>query len=742
MRTTIVQELLHDVVSPARLIPALTSGLVLGLLMIVIELSFATLIFSGSLAEFAPAASGLTLFGGFVMCLALALGSSFPATICLPQDTSAAVLAAVAAGIAVSLSGIAAPAEAFATVGAAMVLSTLATGVLFLAMARFGLGSLMRYMPYPVVVGFLAGIGWLLVQGSFSIVLGISLNWSTLPQLLTAEKALRFAPAAGLMLVLFIALKRWKSVFILPATLLLAIGGFALYLVLTGQSLMDAGGAGHLLGGMPEKSLLWPVFGLADIALVRCDALVPQLPQLCTIPLVSAISFLLISSGLEAATNRDLDLKRELNFNALANILAGAGGSHAGYTTLSLSLLGPKTGSDSRLVGVSAALLVGVAIFFGAEALGSFPRFILGGMILYLGVATLFDCLVSTRREVTLPEYGLILAILLAIALFGFLSGVAFGLFMATVLFVIKYSRLQVVRQDTDATALSSTKKRSVPDEHILREHGRGIRILRVSGYLFFGSASVLSRAVDAHLKAKGQVPTHLIIDFAEADGFDSSAVNIFLRILQKSAAEGCVVVLAAAPPKLEEQMRRAAPNTADAAKFLPDLDRGLEWCEDAVLAKVSADSEAQQDRIFDLAVDDMLVRLAEAERFEALVERLGGNLESRKAMVGEVILRQGEAPGGVWLFVSGQAEETALTEGGASIRLRTLGPGSMAGQAAQDKGHPAPGSITALTDCTLHFLPTEALRRIEALDPATALAFHSHYAAVLESRLAEVVRK
>jgi len=106
--------------------------------------------------------------------------------------------------------------------------------------------------------GFLAGIGGLLVQGSFSIVLGISLTWSTLPQLLTAEKALRFAPAAGLMLVLFIALKRWKSVFILPATLLLAIGGFALYLVLTGQSLMDAGGAGHLLGGMPEKSLLWP----------------------------------------------------------------------------------------------------------------------------------------------------------------------------------------------------------------------------------------------------------------------------------------------------------------------------------------------------------------------------------------------------------------------------------------------------------------------------------------------------
>jgi len=741
MRNTLWQEILHDLANPARFIPALSSGLVIGLLLIVIELSIATLIFSGPLAEFAPAASGLTLFGGLVMCLVIALGSSFPASISRPQDAPAAVLAAVAASIAASLSGNADPAEMFATVGAAMVLSTLSTGLLFLVMARFGLGNLMRYMPYPVVVGFLAGIGWLLVKGSVSIILGTSLNLSTLHQFLALDRILRLAPAVVLTLVLVIALKRWKNMFILPATLLLALGGFALYLALTGQSLEVAGRAGHLLGGMPGKSTLWPVFGFTDVALIRWDALIPQFPQLCTIPLVSAISFLLVSSGLEAATSRDLDLHREFTLNSLANFLAGAGGSHAGYTTLSLSLLGPKIGSDSRLAGVSAAVLIGLAMFFGAEALGLFPRFILGGMVLYLGIATLYDCLVSTRKEVTLPEYGLILAILLATGLFGFLCGVAFGLFLATVLFVIKYSRLPVVRQDTDATALSSVKKRSVPDEHILREHGRDIRILLVSGYLFFGSASDLSRVVDDRLKA-GQAPAHLILDFEEVDGFDSSAVNSFLRILQKCSSAGCSVVFAGSTPKLEKQMRRAAPNTATTAKFLPDLDRALECCEEAMLAKVCSQFQDHHDRIFDRALGDMLLRLAEAERFEALVERLEGCLEHRRTGVGEAILRQGDAPGGVWLFSSGQAEETALTDEGTCIRLRTLGPGCMAGQAAPGKGEPAPGSIRTLTDCSVHFLPAEALRRLEATDPATALAFHSLYVANLESRLTSALRK
>jgi SulP family sulfate permease len=740
----IMREILHDAATPSRLIPALSSGLVVGLLIVVVELSLASLIFSGPLAMHAPSAAGLTLFGGFAMCLLVALCSGFPSSVCLPEDAPAAIMASVGAGIAASLAGVAEPRAVFATVGAGMALSTVATGALFLILGRFRLGNLMRYMPYPVVGGFMAGIGWLLVQGGVSIVSGASLSIQGLPELLTVERLLRLLPAVVMTLVLLGALKRWSSVFILPGVLLLCLCGFGLYLGVTGQTFADVARAGHLLGGMPEGARLWPVFGPADLALIRWDALVPQIPQLCTIPLVSAISFLLIASGMEAAARRDLDIRRELYVNAAANLFVGPAGTHVGYTALSFSLLGPKTGSDSRLVGLTAAVLTGGATFFGASLLGYFPRFILGGMVLFLGVATLLDWLVDARRQVSRVEYALIVAILCAIGLFGFLAGVGFGLVMAVVVFVIKYSRLPVLRQDTDATGLASTRRRSVPEQHLLRELGRDVRVLRIVGYLFFGSANVLSRAVADHLKPEaGDPPSHLILDFAEADGFDSSAVNCFLRMLQRCAAAECQVVFAAAPGSLEEQLRRAAPQETAGARFLPDLDRALEWCEDAVLARelsrrADHGDAAGRDKLFDQAVDDMLLHLEESERFEALVERLGPHLQTRNVPAGGGILRQGEAPGGVWLVLSGQAEELFEDGAGKRMRLRTLGPGGMAGQTAASR--PAAGSVVALTDCSLRFLSVQALHELESTDPAAALAFYAQFAGVLETRLAEAV--
>lgn len=736
MRTTTIQSLVHDAATPSRLIPALSSGFVIALLAVVIELSFASLIFSGPLAPFAPAAAGLTLFGGFAMCLVVALCSGFSTSVCLPQDAPAAVMATVAAGIAAS-AAFTDPLEARYTVAAAMVLSTLATGALFLVLGRFRLGNLMRYMPYPVVGGFMAGIGWLLVQGSVSITTGVSLSLAGLPLLFTADKLLLLLPAVLLTAVLLVGLMRWGNAFVLPGALALALGAFALYLTATGQSLADAGRAGLLLGGMPDGSMLWPVFEPSDLTRIRWEALWPQLPQLSTIPLVAAISFLLNASGLETAAKRDIDLTRELYVNALANLAGGAGGSQAGYTALSLSLLGPKTGSDSRLVGLSCALFVGAVTFFGASVLGYFPRFILGGMVLFLGVATLLDWAVDVRKQVSRMEYGLILSILCAIALFGFLQGVGFGLLMATVIFVLKYSRLPVLGRTTDAATLSSTRTRSVPDRHILRERGEAVRILRATGYLFFGSANVLGRNVSDLLRPEaGKAPTHLILDFAEVDGFDSSAVNSFLRVIQRCASIACQPVFTAPPPGLEEQMRRAAPKDVEAVRFLPDLDRGLEWVEDQILASTALHTGAEgQDSLFDRSVDDLMLHLEAGERFEALLERLAPHLERRNFSAGEIILSRGQPAPGVWLLVSGHAEELAPSADGAAVRLRSLGSGDAAGSTNPQRTPVGDADLVATEDCSFALLRAERLRELESVFPRDALAFYTVIAPMLEAK-------
>lgn len=742
-----LRELAADAADPARLIPAVSAGLVLGLLAIVVELSLASLIFSGPLAGFAARAAGLTLFGSFICCLVVALGSGLPMSVSVVEDAPTAILGSVAAGIAASLAATGTPQQAFVTVGAAMVVSTLVSAGLFLLMGRFGLGNLMRYMPYPVVGGFMAGIGWLLVSGGVSIVAGAPLTFAGLRELCTVHAALRLAPAVALALALLVGLNRLKSMYVLPAALLLALGCFVAWLLATGVSLTEAKSAGLLLGDMPSGAL-WPVFSAADRAVVRWDALIPQLPQLCTIPLVSAISLLLISSGLETATRQDVDLKRELYVNALANLIIGPAAAPTGYTALSFSMLGPATGSNSRLVGVVGALVLGAATFFGAATLSLFPRFILGGLVIFLGVATLLDWAVATRPKVTRVEYALILAILCAIGLFGFLSGVGFGLLAAAIIFVVQYSRLPVVRQTADATTLSSARNRPVPDQHLLRARGQDIRVLKVAGYLFFGSANALSQTVAECIQARDSQPAagqaNLILDFSEVTGFDSSAVNCFLRMLQRCDASGWRLAFAAPPQGLETQMRRAEPAETDRAVFAPDLDRALELCEDAILeeerARLDAPETDARDQLFDSAVDDMMERLEQAERFESLVERLGPHLLARHAQKDEVLLRQGDEAAGLLLFVSGQAEETRIEPDGRVTRLRTLGPGCIAGHSQPVKNGGAPGTVTALTDCAISFLPAEALARLENEDPGSALALFALLSSLLESRLADTL--
>lgn len=747
--TSALRDIAQDLTDPRRLFPALSAGLVVGLLILVLEVSLASLIFSGPLAGFASAAAGGMLFGAFLMCLIVTLGSRFTSSVCSPQDGPAPILAAVAAAIASQLAVGTDPRVGFVTVCVAIALSTLATGVLFLLMARFGLGGPLRFLPYPVVGGFIAGIGWLLIQGSYSVMTGVSLSIAELPRLLQADKLMLAAPGLVLALTLLGAMRRWKSVFILPGVLVAAFALFGAAMALSGLSRAEAERIGLLLGGGPEGGRLWPVFDSDDLARVDWSALLPQLPQLATIPLLSAISSLLMISGIEAALRRDLSLKHELTVNGLANVAAALAPANAGYTSFAFSILGPKTGSDSRLVGLTAALMVGATTFFGAALIGVVPRFLLGGMLLFLGIATLIDCVADVRRRGGRGDFALIGSILLTIALFGFLWGVVFGLVMAALIFTVQYSRLPVVTQQGDVRTLRSLRKRPPPDDLVLRDRGRSVRVMRVGGYLFFGSANDLAQTVTSALEDPQGPPSHLIIDFADVDGFDSSAVNCIVRSVQRCDAASCEVLVAGARALLEAELRRALSEEPCGVRYCADLDRALEGCEDEVIARQrAADSAAHREQLLDRSFDDLSLQLAERERFEALLEALGDRLEKRAFVGGQKIVAKGQPLDGIHFLLRGQAEEV-LPEGangptGASAancadpadgaegrRLRTLGPGELFGSIAQMA---ALADIIALGEGAVALLSLSALREIEQTDPVTALAVVRLYAERLDS--------
>src|ERR1041384_6121449 len=148
-----------------QLLPIISMGLVEGSIVLLLMTSLALFVFSGELAAFAPRGIGIYLFGSLIMQLVVALTSSMPGLIGSQQDSPVAILSLVAITIFAKMSG--APADAkFITILVTIILTSVISGLFFIPIGAFKLSRFVRFIPYPVVGGFIAGTGFLLVRGA------------------------------------------------------------------------------------------------------------------------------------------------------------------------------------------------------------------------------------------------------------------------------------------------------------------------------------------------------------------------------------------------------------------------------------------------------------------------------------------------------------------------------------------------------------------------------------------------
>jgi sulfate permease, SulP family len=194
-------EILADLCS-SRFLPGLSVGLVLGLMVIIIEVSLASMIFSGPLKDHVGKGIGMLIAGSLVFVLVTTLFSGIRSVIAIPQDAPAALYAGVAAALSAGI-GNPESIETYITITAGLVVSSLLTGLFFYMVGHFKLAELFRFMPFPVISGFLAGTGWLLSKGSVEVMTGMNLTLETFGRFLTRDVLFLWLPGAVYALILF-----------------------------------------------------------------------------------------------------------------------------------------------------------------------------------------------------------------------------------------------------------------------------------------------------------------------------------------------------------------------------------------------------------------------------------------------------------------------------------------------------------------------------------------------------------
>src|SRR5215468_3665632 len=204
----------------SRLAIIISAGSVVAIFTVIASVSFASLIFAPPLDPFVASGIRVALTTAVVAGAWVALTSSYTGAIAIPQDRVAPILAILTAGIAAQMPS-ATPQDKCLAVLSAIILVSLTTGLFLYLLGRFQLGNLIRYIPYPVIGGFLAGSGWLLVMGGIRVATGLPVR---LGILFHKDLLLHWAPAAVFGAVLFWILRRAKKQFYIPVLLPLTIG--------------------------------------------------------------------------------------------------------------------------------------------------------------------------------------------------------------------------------------------------------------------------------------------------------------------------------------------------------------------------------------------------------------------------------------------------------------------------------------------------------------------------------------
>ena len=707
------------------LLPAIGIGAIAGIDNIAVGLAIASLLFAGPLVSGLEMGVGVVLLSGAVLALYIGLRSTQPNAVALVQETSVAILASTAAIVAVRMSG---PAEAkVATVFAILGISTIVTGFLFWLTGKLRLGGLAGVLPYPVIAGFLAGSGWLLLEGGATMLTGghsLSAITSSLDE---PEVLARVIPALVFSLVMVVTLRRVSNPMTAPLLMLAAGAAFYVAIPLLDISMTRARTLGWLQDVPGGVGIALPTPNM--VGLVDWGQVVFAAPAMFSAAALSVVGLLLNTSGLELAIGRDLDANSELRSSGRANMLVGCFGGPSGYVGLSMTLLAQKMGCHGRAAGVSTALVLATGLFFARPIVNHLPVFLTAGLVMYMGMDLLYEWFIAARRRLPFAEWLIVVVILSVIVLVGFMEGLAVGLLVSIALFIYNYARLPVIRLSATGKEIRSMVDRSPSESTYLSEYGDVIEVRQLQGYLFFGTADRLVSEIRNRIDESPARPLlFLVLDFRHVSGVDSAATTCFVKLKNAAEAAGVSICFSHLGPKMELAMRRAGFDfDGDKLTIIEhDVDHALKRCEEELL------SMREKDDTESKLVDYLGIAIGPHPRLEDLIQVM----TEHRMEPGDFLIHAGADADDVFFLASGRVKVQITLPDGRVLRLRAMTGGAIVGEVALYLGGKRSADVIVEIPSLVLRLDAGTIAGLEASDAELAILAHRLLAHTLAEKL------
>ncbi len=697
-------------------------GLAIAVTELALAIALAAIIFVGPLESALPRAAPAFVLSGGIVSVVVAMRSRLSGTIAGAQDLAPIVLLTGATSIAASGSG-----DPGMTM---LVILAVSAGVYALALwaiDAFGLVDVVRFMPSTVVIGFVAGTGYLLAGGGLQVA---NASGERLTGLFGTEFGAPEFWVPCVLLGILIAVSTMSTRVPTVMIGLSVIGSVALFYAVTAViSSVDAVSANNQLIGPFNDMDRWRPLTPGDLDEADLGAVLRAWPAIAAAVFVSVIGVLLNLKGLEDEQDGPFEFRREIRSVSASNALVVFTGGLIGFHSLGNSTMARKNGVRGSVIpfGVGVFAIVGAVV--GGSLVGYLPRFVAGGVLLGTGSVLLIDAGRSLLKLRSVEAF-VGLAILAVVIRWGMLEGVATGLAGAVMIFLVRYSRIDPVRKAGNLVDHTSRIDRSPVERAALLADPDRVQVLRLQGYLFFGSVDNV-RARVAALVAE-HAPDCIVVDFRYVTGVDASALTSFRRMEKAVGRAGGSLCLAGAEhifgdgADVNAAVGVAADADEDAAvgtdqptdRFV-DLDHALEWAEAIVLSDthdstpVLGISARLADQFVTLTFDD-----------------------------GDPVVSIGDEGNALFIIAEGLCVASLPTPSGGRRRLREFGVGSIVGEISFLSGSARTADIHAKGFVRLLAMDRSRYDRVAETDPDLIIELGERMLSVSADRVQDLSRR
>jgi SulP family sulfate permease len=618
-----------------------------------------------------------------------------------------------------------------------LMIVALIAGLFQITFGVIGLGKLIKYMPFPVVSGYLSGVGLYIFASQAPIFLGLPQGTHFWDSFYITSAWQWQSIAVGLVTIgtMLYANKVFRT--IPPVITALVVGSGAYFAFgLIDPSLLHANNPFVIgeLGGSEGINFAQMFTGRFEtMRYIGWDDMVLLLVPALTLAALLSIDTLKTCVILDSMTHSFHNSNKELIAQGSGNIVSALIGGMPGSGTMGATMVNISSGGKTRLSGFVEGVMAVVAFLVLATFIAWIPVAALAGILIVIGLRMIDRHSVKLlKSRQTALDFFIIVAVAVTALSVSLIAAAGVGLILAVVLYIAQQIGASVVYRHLDGTEARSKIVRCKEEENLLRTNGIDFSVYELHGSLFFGTANQLYTILQEDLQHK----KYIIMDMKRVQTVDLTAAHILLQIKDILHDREGYLLLCRLPHKLPSGddlesyfnhvglLKHLSP-----IKVFDDLDDAIEWAEEKIIKEGLIEQKGEE--LLDLSNFDLF-----KGRKEETLEEIRSLAEIRTYKKGELIYSEGEGNGEIFLIRRGSVRIMLPYPGRKSVHLSTLGQNNFFGEFSFLEGAPHYTDTVAGSDTDVYCISREAYDLFSKQHKKASLHFMLSLAAVLAERL------